>query len=63
MDKSRSFTVYLVNIYSRLNSIGFESGEFNEQAVDDIFLILKKYGKNIRILFHPIVKEADIALE
>ena len=63
MDKSRSFTVYLVNIYSRLNSIGFESGEFNEQAVDDIFLILKKYGKNIRILLHPIVKEADIALE
>ena len=37
---------------------GQMSGEFNEQTVDDIFKILKDYGKNIRILLYPITKEA-----
>ena len=42
---------------------GQMSGEFNEQTLDDIFKILKDYGKNIRILLYPIVKEANITLE
>ena len=44
---------------------GQMSGEFNEQTVDDIFKILKDYGKNfgknIQLLLYPITKEADAA--
>jgi hypothetical protein len=54
-----------INFYD-LN-YGQVSGEFNEQAVGDIFLFLKEYGKkvgkNIKVLLYPIVKEADITLE